>query len=84
MCYQELTHYYLFMPGTSQRELRNLGVNNASTAESSAEVNAMSDTATATTTVESFEINPCASDINPSSQEGSKFYPNATEDIPEK
>ena len=84
MCYQALTHYYWFMPETSQRELLNLGVNNALTAESSAEVNVMLDTARATTTVESFAINLCASEIKPSSHEGSKLHLKATEEIHEK
>ena len=72
------------MPGMSQRQLHNLGINNALTTDSRTEVNNISDAATATTAVETFTINPCASDINLSSQEVNKFHLKATDEIPEK
>ena len=39
---------------------------------------------TAPTTVESFTINPCAGDINPSTESGSKLYLKATEEVPQR
>ena len=54
----------------SQRQLHNLGINNALTTDSRTEVNKISDAATAATAVETFTINPCASDVNLSIQKG--------------
>ena len=68
----------------SQRELRNLGINNSLTTKSIAEVNTMSDAESATTTVETFTINSCASDVNLSIQKGIILYLKSTEEIPEK
>ena len=68
------------MPGTSQRELRNLGKN---ADKSSAEVLTMSNAA-GTTPTASFTINPCASDVNPSTESGSKLCLKATEKVSAK
>ena len=61
------------MPGVSQRELRNLGININTTQTST-----MSGTGTNTVT-ETFSLNPYACNINPGTDAGGKLYLKATE-----
>ena len=72
------------MPGITRRELRSLGINNTLTIDSSAELNTMLDKAKDPSIVETFMINPYASDINTSNQEGSKLHLKMTEEFPKK
>ena len=63
------------MPRVGRRELQSLGINTSTPVENMAEEPAT----TVATTVEVFEMNPFAVDINPTTSEGSKLYLKATE-----